>query len=78
MDMDLHSAGGATEHLSTGGTEQFSPMAHWWWFANKEVFEHETLPDDMPSAMTPNMPPVRFLRGERSVSRSHFVSWIGR
>jgi hypothetical protein len=26
MDMDLHSAGGATEHLSTGGTEQFSPM----------------------------------------------------
>jgi hypothetical protein len=55
MDMDLHSAGGATEHLSTGGTEQFSTNGSLGGGSLTRVFEHETLPDDMPSAMTPNM-----------------------
>jgi hypothetical protein len=55
MDMDYHSGGGATEHLSTGGTEQFSTGGSLGGGSLTRVFEHETLPDDMPSAMTPNM-----------------------
>jgi hypothetical protein len=55
MDMDLHSAGNAPEHLSTGGTEQFSTNGSLGGGSLTRVFEHEALPDDMPSAMTPNM-----------------------
>jgi hypothetical protein len=55
MDMDYHSPGGATEHLSTSGTEQFSTGGSLGGGSLTRVFEHETLPDDTPSAMTPNM-----------------------
>lgn len=54
MDMDF-SAGGATEQFSTGGTEQFSTNGSLGGGSLTRVFEHEALPDDMPSAMTPNM-----------------------
>jgi hypothetical protein len=54
MDMDYNSAGGG--NLSTGGgTEQFSTGGSLGGGSLTRVFEHETLPDDMPSAMTPNM-----------------------
>jgi hypothetical protein len=58
MDMDYNSAGGGgggNEHLSTGGTEQFSTGGSLGGGSLTRVFEHEALPDDMPSAMTPNM-----------------------
>jgi hypothetical protein len=54
MDMD-YSAGAATEQFSTGGTEQFSTGGSVGGGSLTRVFEHEALPDDTPSAMTPNM-----------------------